>query len=76
MAKNLQCVTEKLTAQMLINQFPSLWALHSTLVQYYVGFLKEKYLQTVHTQSSPWITVSTIGCQHGKVKMYDSIDNA
>jgi len=48
--------------KMLINQFPSLQGLQSTLVQYYLGFWKEKYLQIIHFQSSHWITVTTIGC--------------
>lgn len=36
----------------LINQFPSLQGLRSTLVQYYLGFWQEKYLQIVHCTGS------------------------
>lgn len=62
--------------KMLINQFPSLQGLRSTLVQYYLGFWKEKYLQIIHSRSSHWITVTTIGCQRGELKVYDSLYNS
>ena len=66
--------------KMLINQFPSLQGLQSTLVQYYLGFWLEKHLQIVYCQTSHWITVSPIGCQRGEVmvcdSLYDSVDDA
>ena len=59
--------------KMLIAQFPSLQGLRSTLVQYYVGAWTDNYLQIVHCRSSHWITVSSIGCRRGEVKVYDSL---
>ena len=58
---------------MLIVQFPLLKGLRSTLIQYHLGCWTNNYLQIVHCRSSHWIVVSSIGCQHGEVKVYDSL---
>ena len=59
--------------KMLIVQFPLLKGLRSILIQYRLGCWRNNYLQMVHCQSSHWILVSSIGCQHGEVKVYDSL---
>ena len=61
--------------KLLLQKFPSLKGLRSTLVQDHIGFWVDNYLQVVHSRSNHWITVVTIGCQHGKVKVYDSLYN-
>ena len=60
---------------MVMAQFPLLKGLRSTLVQYHLGYWPDNYLQIVHCRSSLWITVSSKGCQHGEVKVYDSLYN-
>ena len=56
--------------KMLIVQ---LKGLRSTLIQYHLGCWTNNYLQIVHCRSSHWIVVSSIGCQRGEVKVYDSL---
>ena len=41
-------LNDKIINAALINQFPSLQGLRSTVVQRYLGFCKEKYLQIIH----------------------------
>uniref|UniRef100_A0A1X7SY09 Ubiquitin-like protease family profile domain-containing protein n=1 Tax=Amphimedon queenslandica TaxID=400682 RepID=A0A1X7SY09_AMPQE len=31
------------------------------------------FLQICHCRSNHWITLSTIGCQHGEIRVYDSL---
>ena len=59
--------------KMLIVQFPLLKGLRSTLIQYHLGCWTNNYLQIVHCRSSQWILVSSIECQCGEVKVYDSL---
>ena len=59
--------------KMLIAQFPLLKGLRSTLIQYHLGCWTDNYLQIVHSRNSHWILVSSIGCQRGEVKVYDSL---
>ena len=59
--------------KLLLQKFPSVKGLRSTLVQDHIGFWVDNYLQVVHSRSNHWITVTTIGCQYGEVKVYDSL---
>ena len=59
--------------KMLIAQFPSLIGLQSKLIQYHLGCWTDNYLQIVHCRNSHWILASSIGCQRGEVKVYDSL---
>ena len=59
--------------ELLLQKFPSVKGLRSTLVQDHIGFWVDNYLQVVHSCSNHWITVKTIGCQYGEVKVYDSL---
>ena len=55
--------------KLLLQKFPSVKGIRSTFVQDHIGFWVDNYLQ-VH-----WITVATIRCRYGEVKVYDSLYN-
>ena len=59
--------------KLLLQKFPSLQGLRSTLVQDHIGCWVDNYLQVVHSRSNHWITASTIGCQPGEIEVYDSL---
>ena len=54
--------------KLLLEKFPSLKGLRSTLVQDHIGFWVDNYLQVVHSRSNHWITC-------GEIKVYDSLYN-
>ena len=61
--------------KLLLHKFPSLNGLRCTLVQDDIGVWVNNYVQILHCRSNHWITVSTISCQPGKIKVYDSLHN-
>ena len=59
--------------KLLLSKFPSLNGLRSTLLQDHIRVWVNNYVQIFHCRSNHWITVSTIGCQPGEIKVYDSL---
>ena len=53
-------------------QFSTITGFSLTLKQR-VGKWMENYVQILHCPGCHWITISTIGCQEGKVNIYDSM---
>ena len=81
MGEELTDIHVNVAQKLILHQFPSYQGLKNTLVSdYSLGFWTNNYIQIVHCRSCHWITVSSIGCQPGKVDIYDSlyqdIDNA
>ena len=65
-----------LAQQLLSKQFPNLCGLHSTLLlpqAKQVVPAGARALQIIHTRGNHWIVASTIGCQPGEVKIFDSL---
>ena len=58
--------------KLLLSKFSSLNGLRSTLTQDHIGVWVNNYVQIFHCHSNHWITVSTIGCHPGEIKVYDS----
>ena len=45
-----------------------------TLLQHHIGTWTDNFIQILHcSQRHQWITVSTIGCMNGEVKIYDTL---
>ena len=63
------------TQKLLLSNFSLLNGLRSTLLQDRIGVWVNNYVQIFHCRSNQWITVSTIGCQPGEIKAYDSLYN-
>ena len=60
--------------QLLSKQFPNLSGLGSSLVvSRSIPSIAGKYLQIIHTRGNHWIVASTICCQPGEVKVFDSL---
>lgn len=59
--------------KLILSKFPSPNGLRSTLLQDCIGVWVNNYVQIFHCRSNHWITVSTLGCQPGEIKVYDSL---
>lgn len=57
----------------LRSQFQSIKGLNLTHCPSRFGYWVGNYLQIVHCGSNHWITISSIGCNEGEVKVYDSL---
>lgn len=81
--KNIISSGEKLTdkhinfaQEVLKMQFPGLDGLKNTLLltkHAQVLNSPTNYLQIVHVRTNHWIAVSTLGCLHNRVRIYDSL---
>ena len=63
-------------AQMILLQFfPNMAGLQPPTLQKVLGFLVHsgEFVQIIHVRNSHWCVVSTVGCQSGVVRVYDSL---
>ena len=66
-------------AQQLLRQhFPQLPGLQDVSLGQTMAFnvMAGEFLQILHTSEDHWLTISTIGEQHSKIKVYDSMFNS
>ena len=66
--------------RLLKSQFPKFQGLSSTLSPTHIHNWTDNYIQVLHCRSNHWITISTVGCNHDEINIYDSlyanVDNA
>ena len=62
-----------ISQKLLRKQFPLFKGFHCTLVQSCVGNWIDNYIDIFHCRGNHWICVSTIGCKHEEVNVYDSL---
>ena len=63
-----------ISQKLLSDRFPSIVGLRTPLVPVTeIGSWIGNYLQIFHCRGNHWITVSTIGCRGGEVRVYDTI---
>ena len=63
------------TAQMMLaDQFSMTTGFQSTNAGLCMTFLikPDEFVQILHDGSAHWVTISTIGCKHPEVKIFDS----
>ena len=71
-------LTDKIitAAQMLLLQFyPNMAGLQPPVLQKVFGFQVHsgEFVQIVHVRNNHWCVVSTVGCENGVVRVYDSL---
>lgn len=61
--------------QLLREQFPQLPGLQDVSLGLTMAFdiMPGEFLQILHTSQDHWVTISTIGVEYPKVKVYDSL---
>ena len=61
--------------QLLQKQFPHLPGLQDVTLGQTMNFIvhPDEFLQIIHSSQGHWLTVSTIGLQHPKVQVFDSL---
>ena len=58
---------------LLSEQFPYFSGFRCTLMQHSFNGWKDNYIQIFHCRGNHWITVSTVGNNHGEVTILDSL---
>ena len=69
--ENLKDVHKNAAQKLLLHQFPIYQGLHNSLIQQCIGFWVNNFIQIWHCRQCHWITVSSIGCKPGELKVYN-----